>query len=141
MQVHKSGGEEDPSNYRPISILLTISKILEKAIHTQLSSYLDDNQLLTTNQCGFRLNSSTVTAMAKFTDNVLKSMDDGELTGAIFLDLAKAFDTVNHGSTGGSVKKGRGSGLHLQKDKRLYMQPSVELSGTFHRQGRASHHA
>jgi hypothetical protein len=78
MQVHKSGGEEEPSNYRPISILLTISKTLEKVIHRHQSSYLDDNQLLTTNQCGFRPNSSRVTAMAKFTDNVLKSMDDGE---------------------------------------------------------------
>ena len=94
--VHKAGARDNPSNYRPISILPAISKILEKAIHNQLSSYLNDNHLLTTDQYGFRHNSSTVIATTKFTDNVLKSMDDGEITGAIFLDLAKAFDTVNH---------------------------------------------
>jgi hypothetical protein len=94
--LHKAGAKDDPSNFRPISILPSISKILERVIHSQLSTYLSTNKLLTTSQFGFRLNSSTVNATAKFTDNVLKSMDDGKVTGAIFLDLAKAFDTVNH---------------------------------------------
>ena len=90
-----SGGKDDPSNYGTIALLPTSSKILEKAIHTQLNSYLYDNQLLTTNQYGFRLNCSS-DCHSEVHSNVLKSMDDGELTGVIFLDLAKASDTVNH---------------------------------------------
>lgn len=90
-----SGGKDDPSNYGTIALLPTSSKILEKAIHTQLNSYLNDNQFLTTNQYGFRLNSSS-DCHSEVHSNVLKSMNDGELTGGIFLDLAKAFDTVNH---------------------------------------------
>ena len=62
-----SGGKDDPSNYGPIALLPTSSRILEKAIHTQLNLDLNNNQLLTTNQYGFRLNSSTVTATATFT--------------------------------------------------------------------------
>ena len=84
------------TNYRPISILPTISNILEKAIYMQLSTYLEGNKLLSTSQFGFRLNSNTMLATAKFTDKVLQSMDAVELTGAVFIDLAKAFDTVNH---------------------------------------------
>ena len=62
----------------------------------QLYSYLRDNNLLSQKQFGFRLNSSTVTASAMFTDKILLAMDKGQLTGAVFIDLTKAFDTVNH---------------------------------------------
>ena len=86
MPVYKAGAQDEPSNYRPIPILPTICKILGKA-------YL---YLLTTDQYGFRHNSSTVIATTKFTNNVLKSMDDGKIRGAIFLDFANAFDTVTH---------------------------------------------
>ena len=95
MPIHKSG---NPSNYMPISIsiLPSISKILEKTVYTQPSSFLDTNELLSSRQFGFRLNSSTVLATTKFCDKELKSMDEGEFTVAVFLDLAKAFDTVKH---------------------------------------------
>ena len=92
----KKGSKQDPSNYRPISVLPTISKLLEKAVHMQLHSYLCDNNLLSQKQFGFRLNSSTVTASAIFTDKILSAMDKGQLTGAVFIDLTKAFDTVDH---------------------------------------------
>ena len=62
----------------------------------QLYSYLCDNNLLSQKQFGFRLNSSTVTASAMFADKIVSAMDKGELTGAVFIDLTKAFDTVNH---------------------------------------------
>ena len=94
--LFKKGSKQDPSNYRPISVLPTISKLLEKAVHMQLYSYLRDNNLLSQKQFGFRLNSSTVTASAMFTDKTLSAMDKGQLTGAVFIDLTKAFDTVNH---------------------------------------------
>ena len=94
--LFKKGSKQDPSNYRPISVLPTISKLLEKAVHMQLYSYLCDNNLLSQKQFGFRLNSSTVTASAMFTDKILSAMDKGQLTGAVFIDLTKAFDTVDH---------------------------------------------
>ena len=95
--LFKKGSKQDPSNYRPISVLPTISKLLEKALHMQLYSYLRDNNLHSQKQFGFRLNSSTVTASAMFTDKILLAMDKGQLTGAaVFIDLTKAFDTVGH---------------------------------------------
>ena len=96
MPIHKSEDTQNPSNYQAISILPSTSKILEKAGHTQLSSFLDTNELLSSSQIQFRLNSSTVLATTKFCDKVLKSMDDGEFTGEVFLDISKAFDTVNY---------------------------------------------
>ena len=94
--LFKKGSRQDPSNYRPISVLPTISKILEKAIHAQFFTYLSDNQLLSSKQFGFKLNASAVTATAMSTDKILSAMDSGMVTGAVFIDLTKAFDTVNH---------------------------------------------
>ena len=78
-----------------VSVLPTISKLLEKAVQMQLYSYLRDN-LLSQKQFGFRLNSSTVTASAMFTDKIPLAMDKGQLTGAVYIDLTKAFVMVNH---------------------------------------------
>ena len=77
-------------------MLPTISKILEKAVHTQLYAYLKNNGILTSKQFGFRPKLSTRTALSHFTDNILQNMDAGSFTGAVFLDLSKAFDTVDH---------------------------------------------
>ena len=65
-------------------------------MHQQLYEFLSANELLTPNQFGFRPTLSTVTALAHFTDNILQSLDKGGFTGAVFLDLLKAFDTVDH---------------------------------------------
>ena len=84
------------SNYRPISILPILSKILEKAVHSQLYQYLVTNNLLTRKQFGFRKGLSTF-SLTSFADEVLLNMEQGKLCGAVFLDLTKAFDTVDHG--------------------------------------------
>ena len=94
--LFKKGDRCDPNNYRPITVLLTLSKILEKAVHNQLYFFLSDNKIITSKQFGFRPQLSTNTALTHFTDNVLLNMDSGRLTGAVFLDLSKAFDTVDH---------------------------------------------
>ena len=94
--LHKSGDRSAPENYRPISVLPTLSKILEKTVHQQLYAYLEENKLLSSKQFGFRPKSSTSTAVGQFSDSVLRSMDKGMVTGVVFLDLAKAFDTVDH---------------------------------------------
>ena len=86
--LFKKGDRCDANNYRPITVLPTISKILEKAVHTQLYAYLKNNGILTSKQFGFRPKLSTGTALAHFTDNILQNMDAGSFTGAVFLDLS-----------------------------------------------------
>ena len=91
-----SGDQTNASNYCPISILPTLSKILERAVHFQLYDYLNIDHLLTYKQFGFRPKHSKVTALASFADDVFSNMKRGNLCGAVFLDFSKAFDTVNH---------------------------------------------
>ena len=94
--IYKSGNHCNLENYRPISILSVVSKILEKCVHNQLYYYLTSCNILSNCQSGFRANHSTSTALLDFQDYILNNMDKGIVTGVIFLDLKKAFDTVNH---------------------------------------------
>ena len=83
-------------NYRPISILPTVSKLLERAVHHQLYQYLREHNILSPFQCGFRKCHSTEFAALSLADTIRRNMDQGMLTGAVFIDFRKAFDTVNH---------------------------------------------
>ena len=94
--LFKSGDRTNASNYRPISILPTLSKILEKAVRAQLYQFLVANKLLSGKQFGFRKGLSTISALTSFADEVLLNMEQGRLCGAVFLDLTKTFDTVDH---------------------------------------------
>jgi hypothetical protein len=94
--LHKAGNTTDHNNFRPISILPVISKIMERAVHHQLMDYLERNQLLSPNQFGYRNQRSTELATVLLTDTIRKAGDNGQLTGAVFLDLSKAFDTLGH---------------------------------------------
>ena len=93
--IHKSGNKKSANNYRPISILPSVSKILERLVQVQLTDYLKFNSILSEAQSGFRKNHSTITALLKVTDDWLSAIDHGLLTGAVFIDLRKAFDTVD----------------------------------------------
>jgi len=93
--LHK-GGDTDINNYRPISIINCVAKIFEKLIFNQLSQYLNVQNLLSPHQSGFRSNFSTTTALLKFTNDILSASDSNMPTGAIFIDLTKAFDMVDH---------------------------------------------
>uniref|UniRef100_A0A8C5MCA3 Reverse transcriptase domain-containing protein n=1 Tax=Leptobrachium leishanense TaxID=445787 RepID=A0A8C5MCA3_9ANUR len=95
--IHKSGDSTLVSNYRPISLLPVMSKILEKCVYTQLRDYYQYWNCLIPDQSGFRPNHSTTTALLKVCNDIQAGMEQGNLTGAIFLDFAKAFDTVDHG--------------------------------------------
>jgi hypothetical protein len=95
--VFKAGDPVKPESYRPISVLPALSKILERAVHSQFSEYLECNDLLTDVQFGYRRKRSTTSAAIIFVDDVRREMDKGKLTGAVFLDLTKAFDTISHG--------------------------------------------
>ena len=96
--LFKSGDATNCDNYRPISILPTVSKILERTVKSQLYSYLEENSLLYTQQSGFRSKTSTSTVFLQLTDTLLHNMDKRQVTGVVYLDLKKAFDTVNQSS-------------------------------------------
>ena len=94
--IYKKGDHNLATNYRPISILSHIDKIFEKLVYIRVSSYLKKYDLLSKNQFGFRENSSTNFAIAHIHDNILRNVDLGLHTSCLFLDLSKAFDTVDH---------------------------------------------
>ena len=94
--IHKSGALNEKENYRPISILNIISKIYERHLHDTLYSYLSSQNLLHSEQSGFRRFHSCETALLKLVDTWTKAMDEGELNGVLFLDLRKAFDSIDH---------------------------------------------
>ena len=84
------------NNYRPITVLPILSKIMEKCIYNQLTVYLEKNDMLSSQQFCFRKGKSTELAATLFFDDAHRAMDRDELTGTIFIDLSKAFDTVGH---------------------------------------------
>ena len=83
-------------NFRPISLLLTISKVLEKIVYKRVYSFLEKNNILYNSQYGFRTKRSCEQAIMEFTGRVLKAKELGLHSASIFLDLSKAFDTLNH---------------------------------------------
>ncbi len=94
--IYKSGARDDGNNYRPISVLGIFSRIFEKITHDQLFEYLDVNNTLTKNRYAFRKFHSTITSMISSTDYWLQNVDNRNINMTLFLDLKKAFDTVNH---------------------------------------------
>ena len=93
------GKDSDPhlfGNYRPISLLPTISKLLEKVVHKQLYDYMTKNSLFKNNQYGFRANHSTEYATMEFVDRAMYEIDNGKIPFTVLLDLSKAFDTLDH---------------------------------------------
>ena len=96
--IYKSGEKNLFDNYHPITVLPIISKILEKCVYQQLTEYLESNNLLSKQQFGFCKGRSTETATTLFLDDIHKARDKSQLTGAIFIDLSKAFDTISHSS-------------------------------------------
>jgi len=93
--LHKKGDVNLLSNYRPISLLPTLSKIFERIIYNQLYTYFDNNNLLTEHQYGFRSKHSTELAAIKLIDNIKYEIDQKHTPVNIYIDLSKAFDTLN----------------------------------------------
>ena len=94
--VFKSGDKLQIGNYRPVSILSTFSKIFEQVMYSRLTSFLEKHSILYNYQFGFRQKHSTNLALTLLVDKILKSWESGNLVVGLFLDLSKAFDTVNH---------------------------------------------
>ena len=83
-------------NYRPVSLLCIISKILEKAVYVQLEKYFIENNILYEFQSGFRKSYSTDTCLINLIDHIRMENSQGLYAGMVLLDLQKAFDTVDH---------------------------------------------
>ena len=95
--IFKSGDDMVFSNYRPVSVLPVLSKILERLMYNQLILYLNRHDLLYEYQFGFQKGKSTHMALITLIDKISEALDQGELVIGIFLDFSKAFDTVDHG--------------------------------------------
>ena len=94
--IYKEGPTENRSNYRPVSVLPVVSRLFEKTIFDQLYAYFDDNKLFYSHQSGFRTLHSVLTCLLKSSDDWYHDFDKGCLSSVVFIDLKKAFDTVDH---------------------------------------------
>ena len=93
--IHKDGSKNEFENYRPISLLQSFSKIIEKLVYIRLYSYLKQNQILNSAQYGFREKRSTAMALLDFY-KISTAIDNKKYSIGIFIDLRKAFDTIDH---------------------------------------------
>ena len=93
---YKGGDKDDCNNYRPISLLPAIGKLFEKLISHRLTAHLDSHNILSHHQYGFRKNYSTELAVNDIHEKLLNNLDKGLNSCTVFLDLAKAFDSVDH---------------------------------------------
>ena len=96
LPVYKKDDKSLLNNYRPISLLPVFSKIIEKAVYRQLYSYFTSHNLFYRSQHGFKKLHSTETAALEFIDRIFKFLDSGEIPVSVYLDLSKAFDTLDH---------------------------------------------
>ena len=112
LPLFKSDNATELDNYRPVSILPVLSKVLERVVGTQFIDYLESNRLLYKFQFGFRRQHSTNLAVTFFTDSVRRAMDNGQLTGPVFINLRKAFDTVDYSCL---LEKLKPIGVHSQE--------------------------
>lgn len=94
--IHKKGGKRDMNNYRPISLLSSFSKLLEKIMHVRLTAYLTNQSTLDDSQHGFQRNKSTITATFNLLSTLYSALDKGDHALGLFYDLSKAFDTIDH---------------------------------------------
>ena len=93
--LYKSKFKSDYNNYRPISLLITLSKLLEKIVYKRTIAFLDKHDILFSSQYGFRKKDSCSDALMELVSEILKNNDNGIYTACVFLDLSKAFDTLD----------------------------------------------
>ena len=94
--LYKKGPRTEAKNYRPISLLPIISKVIEKVVQNQTQCYLDQNNILYKFQSGFRSHYSSNSCLSYLQNKIANGFDSGLMTGMILIDLQKAFDTINH---------------------------------------------
>ena len=94
--IFKNGDKEKVNNYRPVCSLSPLSKIIEKVINNRMIDFLEDYDIFSKTQFGFRKNMSTETALLHYIDNIQNALNENKFTISIFMDLSKAFDVIDH---------------------------------------------
>jgi hypothetical protein len=94
--IYKADSPEFFTNYRPISLLPNFSKLFEKVMHNRITNFIESFDILYSRQFRFRKKHSTVLSLTYLINNISTSIDRKEITAGVFLDLSKAFDTLNH---------------------------------------------
>ena len=94
--IYKKDSPQQFGNYRPVSVLPTFSKILERIVHDRCYDFMVKHDVLYQKQYGFRNNHTTYMAVLDFVKDVSKASDNNKLTLGVFMDLSKAFDTIDH---------------------------------------------
>ena len=94
--IFKKGDRTDPANYRPVSITSHVMKTFERVVRKHLVKHLEDNELLSNNQHGFRKKKSCMTQLLSHIEHIYKSLNNDDEVDVIYLDFAKAFDKVDH---------------------------------------------
>ena len=94
--IYKGGLKTELNNYRPVCSLLPFSKIFERILYDRMINYIDKHNILSEKQFGFRKGLSTENAIINFIDNIYTGLENRQHTAAIFMDLSKAFDVLDH---------------------------------------------
>ena len=94
--IHKNNNKNNLENYRPISIIPQFSKIIEKIIKKRIDNFIEKNNIISSNQYGFKKKSNTLHAIYALTNNITNSIDKHDKIAAVFVDIKKAFDTIDH---------------------------------------------
>ena len=129
--LFKSGEQDIFTNYRPVSVLPAFSKILERVMYNRLLRFLNNHNILSDNQYGFRKHHSTAYALACLYDKISSAIENKECTVGIFIDLSKAFDTVDHNILISKLEHYgvRGTALRWLKSYLSNRQQYVEFNG------------
>ncbi len=134
--VYKAKEKHLLTNYRPVSLLPVISKILKKIVHNRLYSFLIKNELLYKSQFGFKHNHSTADAILEFVGKIVKGFEKGDYTLALFLDLSKAFDTLQHSTLLRKMENFGVRGMALKwfksylSERKMYVKYGNKISET-----------
>ena len=121
--IFKSKENNQLNNYRPISLLSSISKIFEKILYKRLYNFI--NEKLTKRQYGFRAKHSTIQAITEMYTDIIESFDNKSMTIATFLDLSKAFDTIDHNIIINKLKTYGIRGVALKWFKSYLVSPFI----------------
>lgn len=130
--IFKKGDKKNLSNYRPISLISALAKVYEKCIHVRILKFLEQTEYLSGSQYGFRKGKSTTDALEQVTSHIRETIDSSKKCLTIFLDLMKAFDTLNHKLLLEKLHRMgiRGTVLKLIKSYLLGRKQRVKYKGT-----------
>ena len=131
--IYKKGDRSDINNYRPICMLPFVSKVFERCLHTRIYSYLTSRNLLTNAQFGFRAGFSTSDAISVLTEELYSALNERDGVLSVFVDIRRAFDTVNHNILLGKLEMYgvRGPPLELIRSFLLDRRNHVKVNSAF----------